>query len=194
MDKYQEISVAKTWHHQNIEISQKWKCLRTVHKTLVTVIWSKFDQYISMIKNTNIFKTIKWLSIAKWLLINHSNQISHDPRKMTIIWQIQNKPRVNNCKQQRDTWFNVDDKRTKHKINPFFAQKGKVDCCFLEQILFSFTLLIVLSCSADILCDLREESGQYANDWHFAWAGYPEISFVIPLYCDIYLQAIQWTF
>lgn len=48
----------------------------------------------------------------------------------------------------------VEDKRTKQKIHPFFAQKGKVDCCFLEQIFFSFTLLIVLSCTADNLCDL----------------------------------------
>lgn len=58
----------------------------------------------------------------------------------------------------------VEDKRTKQKIHPFFAQKGKVDCCFLEQIFFSFTLLIVLSCTADNLCDLREESRLYNND------------------------------
>lgn len=91
-----------------------------------------------------------------------------------------------------------EDKRTKQKIHPFFAQKGKVDCCFLEQIFFSFTLLIVLSCTADNLCDLREESRLYNNDWHFAWAGYPGSSFNChpkncPLYCARNLQTIQRT-
>lgn len=178
----------KYWDFPEMEMFTN--CTQNPSNSNLIKIWPIYfnDKEYKHLKNSQVI-----INCNCKLLINHSNQISHDPRKMTIIWQIQNKPRVNNCKQQHDTWFNVDDKRTKHKINPFFAQKGKVDCCFLEQILFSFTLLIVLSCSADILCDLGEESGQYANDWHFAWAGYPEISFVIPLYCDINLQAIQWT-
>lgn len=61
MDKYQEISVAKTWHHQNIEISQKWKCLRTVHKTLVTVIWPIYfnDKEYKHLKNNQVIINCK---------------------------------------------------------------------------------------------------------------------------------------